>query len=133
MRIGIIDDSEIFARTLARLADRENGLETVLHIESGEALPALVAAAPELVFLDLNLGAASGLDLLPRLRAELPGAAVILLTAQYTVDVAEAALAAGARACFAKEHLVPLLRALARDGVDALTSPGPEVGRVRSS
>lgn len=130
MRIGIIDDSEIFTRTLARLADREPGLETVVHVHAGAELPALVAAAPELVFLDLNLGSASGLDLLPALRAELPDTAVIVLTAQYGPDVAEAALAGGARACFTKDHLVPLLRTIASDGLAGLRSPGPEIGRV---
>lgn len=128
--LGIIDDSELFARTLRRLADREPGLETVIHVLSGAELPALLAAAPELVFLDLNLCDASGLDLLPALRRELPDAAVIVLTAQYGSDVAEAARAGGARACFTKDHLVPLLRTIARDGLDALRSPAPEIGRV---
>src|SRR5262249_52243820 len=50
----------------------------------------------DLTFLDLRLGTANGLDLLPELLASRPGMAVVVVTAYGTIDTAVEAIRRGA-------------------------------------
>ena len=86
----------------------------------------------ELVVSDIYLGDASAIDLLDEIQTTNPGAAIILVTAQGTVETAAAASAAGVFDYLAKPfklgQLVDRVRAaLSRDdGLTTTTEPGPE-------
>lgn len=76
---------------------------------------ALERASPELCLLDLALPDSSGIDTLHRYRSAHGDVPVITLTAQDDVDLARAALRAGAQDCLAKSETDPdrLSRAMA--------------------
>ena len=64
---------------------------------TAEAALAAVERTPfDLAFLDLRLGAADGLAVLPQLRARRPGLAIVVVTAYATIDTAVQALKLGA-------------------------------------
>jgi len=60
------------------------------------ALEAIGRAAFDLVFLDLKLGAQSGLDLIPMLLSENPNVVIIVVTAYATIETAVEAIRRGA-------------------------------------
>jgi two-component system response regulator HydG len=79
------------------LADVLTASYRVTQAASGAALKeALAGAAPDLVMLDLNLGDANGLDLLPQIKKKWPETQVIVLTGNTTVEAAVEATKRGA-------------------------------------
>ena len=95
LRVLVIDDDKNIRVTLGVCLEGM-GCE-VRSVASADAALAAVAERPfDLAFLDLRLGTASGLDLVPRLLAETPGLAIVLVTAYATVDTAVEAVKRGA-------------------------------------
>ncbi|BDG08869.1 sigma-54-dependent transcriptional regulator [Anaeromyxobacter paludicola] len=96
LRVLVADDERNIRATLAICLE---GLGcAVRQAASGDAaLEALRQEPIDLAFLDLRLGAESGLDLLPRLLAERPGLDVVIITAYATFDTAVEAVRRGAR------------------------------------
>ncbi len=95
-RVLVVDDEKNIRRTLAVCLEGFGCAVT----EAGTAeaaLEALARAPHDLAFLDLRLGAGSGLDVLPRLLAERPGLDVVIITAYATFDTAVEAIRRGAR------------------------------------
>ena len=91
----LVDDDETFRETLAENLRREfpkcrtaHSLETVME--------ELRREEPDVLLLDLNLGSADGLDLLPRVREGFPSVEVIVVTGFATVDAAVEAMRRGA-------------------------------------
>ncbi|MBU8900945.1 sigma-54 dependent transcriptional regulator [Corallococcus sp. M34] len=96
MRVLVVDDERNIRHTL-RVCLEGFGCEVREAATPEAALAALAQAPADLAFVDLRLGSASGLDLLPRLLAESPGLDVILITAYATFDTAVEAMKRGAR------------------------------------
>jgi NtrC-family two-component system response regulator AlgB len=96
LRVLVIDDEKNIRATVAVCLE---GLGcTVTGVGSADAARAAVAAgAYDLAFLDLRLGDASGLDLLPELIARRPNLDVVIITAYATIDTAVEAMRRGAR------------------------------------
>ncbi len=94
-RVLVVDDDKNIRVTL-RVCLEGMGCEVHAVGQSDAALAAVAERSFDLAFLDLRLGAASGLDLLPRLLAESPGLAVVVVTAYATVDTAVEAVKRGA-------------------------------------
>jgi NtrC-family two-component system response regulator AlgB len=70
----------------------------VTTVASSDAALAALARQPfDLAFLDLRLGQENGLDLIPRLLAESPALAIVVITAYATVDTAVTAIKRGAK------------------------------------
>jgi nitrogen regulation protein NR(I) len=94
-RILIIDDDEGICYSLARLlASDERRVTAVQTPETG--LEALRGEDPDLVLLDVRIGAADGLDLLRRIREERPLQLVVMMTAHGTTETAIEAMKRGA-------------------------------------
>ena len=95
MNLLIIDDEPSLRRTL-RTALEAMG-HAVSETAAGPAALDLVALRRfDLAFLDLRLGRASGLDLLPELLRGGPGLGVVVMTAFATIDTAVEAMRRGA-------------------------------------
>ena len=95
LSVLVIDDEVSIRRVLARYF--EDAGARVLTV--GTAADARGEAAREvfdLVFLDLRLGAASGLDLLPDLRRHQPDASIVVVTAYASIETAVEAMRRGA-------------------------------------
>jgi NtrC-family two-component system response regulator AlgB len=95
MRVLVVDDEKNIRATLSVCLEA-SGCQ-VTTVSTGEAALAAVSQTTfDLAMLDLRLGQESGLDLLPRLLAECPSMAIVLITAYATVASAVEALQRGA-------------------------------------
>jgi two-component system, NtrC family, response regulator AtoC len=126
--ILVIDDSREFADVLSRELTRRG--YPVRCAYSGQAGLRLAAeTAPRLVLLDLRLGEMSGLEVLDELRASVPGAAVVIVTAHPEFSSAQAAVRGRALdyLCkpFAFEELDPVLAKVFGDTPATPPADGP--------
>ena len=95
--IVIADDHAVLRRGLRFLLEEEPGFTVVAEAGDVEAaLREAVALRPRVVILDLNMPGAPTLDAIPRFRAEVPEASVVVLTMQAEPVLARRALVAGA-------------------------------------
>ena len=116
LRLIIADDHALFRQGLRSLLELE-GLEVVAEVEQADRLEAALAANPcDLILLDLQMGQWS-MDQIPELSRK---TAVIVLTANESVEIGMTALRLGARAIvqkrFAIETLMTAIQAVA-DGL----------------
>lgn len=96
MRVLVVDDERNIRHTL-RVCLEGFGCEVREAASPEAALAALAQGPADLAFVDLRLGTASGMELLPRLLAESPHLDVVLITAYATFDTAVEAMRRGAR------------------------------------
>ncbi|GAC1346745.1 MAG: sigma-54-dependent response regulator transcription factor AlgB [Myxococcales bacterium] len=110
MRVLVVDDERNIRKTLSIVLA---GLGcAVTEAGTGEsALEALDRSAFDLAFVDLRLGSADGLDLLPRLLAARPGLEVVIVTAYAAVDTAVEAIRRGAKDYLPKPFTPAQIRA----------------------
>jgi two-component system response regulator NreC len=103
-RIVLADDHAVVRSGLRFVLEAEDGFEVTA--EAGtveETLRKTRAIRPDVLVLDLNLGAESSLESIPQLRAEAPQTAIVVLTMQNEPAFARQALQAGAAAYVLKE------------------------------
>ena len=100
LRVVLADDDVLLREGLASLLER-SGFEVVGQAGDGMELLALVRSArPELAVIDIRMPpghATEGLQAARVIRAELPGTAIIVLSAHVEVDEAMELLAGGER------------------------------------
>jgi len=115
----IVDDEQhirlLIEQTLEELLDE--GVELYTAADGDEAVAAITAQRPDLVFLDVMMPGRSGLDVCRAVRADpsTAGAHIVLLTAKGQAVDREAGLAAGADDYLTKPFDPDALLALARD------------------
>jgi NtrC-family two-component system response regulator AlgB len=101
LRVLVIDD-ERNIRTTLTVCLEQIGCEVTAAASAQAGLQALAQQRQELALLDLRLGQASGLDLIPQLLAEAPDLMIVIMTAYATVDSAVRAIQSGAADYLAK-------------------------------
>jgi NtrC-family two-component system response regulator AlgB len=94
-RVLVADDEKNIRATLA-LCLEGMGCEVTGVASAAAALDAARRQAFDLVFLDLKLGDADALDVLPQLLARSPGVSVVIITAYATIETAVQAMKLGA-------------------------------------
>jgi NtrC-family two-component system response regulator AlgB len=95
MNILLIDDETSLRRTL-RIALESMGHQVAEARDGPQALALLGHRLFSLAFLDLRLGAQSGLELLPELLRLAPGLQIVVVTAYATIETAVEAMRRGA-------------------------------------
>lgn len=103
-KILLVDDHPIVRQGLTELLRRRTGLE--ICGEAGDAQTAFEMAQrlkPDLIIVDISLGATSGLDLLKRLQVELPELVSLVVSMHDERIYGERAIAAGARGYVMKD------------------------------
>jgi DNA-binding NarL/FixJ family response regulator len=101
----IVDDHTSFRAGARRLLEA-GGLEVVGEAaDAAAAIEAVDRLRPELVLLDIDLGAASGFDVARRLTQAVDGPAVILISSHEYSDFGAEIAACGARGFVAKDAL----------------------------
>ena len=80
-RLAFIEDNDTVRAALALALEGFPGIQLVAAEAGLDGLPALIAAAPELVIVDLNLQGVRGDEVLERLATALPKAALWLMSA----------------------------------------------------
>jgi len=92
----LVDDDRTFSSLAASVLTHE-GFRVRTARSLHETRAALAREAPDLVILDRRLPDGDGLTFLPELRAQLPGAVVLMVTAHGDIASAVEAIRAGAR------------------------------------
>src|SRR5262249_30090516 len=95
MRVLVVDDEPNIRQTL-RVALEASGHSVAEASRPIEALRAVEKSACDLVLVDLRLGAESGFDLMEALQGQLPGIAMVVITAYASIDTAVEAMRRGA-------------------------------------
>lgn len=123
----LVDDHPLVRMGLAQVLAAAPGLLVVGQCGRAEEVPAAIEAHdPDVVVLDLMLGAASGLELIPRLVADHPHLAILVLSMHDVRVYGERCRRAGARGYLMKEaaaqQVEEAVRAVA--GGEAWNLPG---------
>ena len=95
LRVLVIDDEKNIRTTLS-ICLEQMGCQVQAAASAEIALAAMRQQSFDLAFLDLRLGTATGLDLIPKLLAESGELIIVIMTAYATVDSAVEALKRGA-------------------------------------
>src|SRR4029450_5280628 len=116
-RIPLVDDPPLTRDGLAALLG-DHGFDVVGQASDGhDAIELAAELRPDVILLDLSMPGLSGLEALPRLRAEAPNCEVVVLTASGDEDNLLAALLGGAAGYLLKteppERLVDFLHGAA--------------------
>ena len=83
MNIAVIEDNVPVRQLLVRRAERLGGIAVVAQASGeDEAVDAVMATAPDVVLLDLNLSQGTGLSVLSRLRGQDYAGRVFVLSAE---------------------------------------------------
>ncbi len=95
LSIAIVDDEKNIRRSFEIILKAQKF--NVMPFESGEAfLKSVKTSAFDIVFLDVNLPGADGIDILKQYRQQYPQADVVMISGQGTLSVAVEATRAGA-------------------------------------
>jgi len=114
--VMVVDDHRMVADGLATVLGADPELEVVACAGSGaEALELAPLRRPDAVVVDLRLPDIGGVELVARLRAITPGLPAVLISASFTRDALDDAIAAGIDAFASKlasgDELVQVVRA----------------------
>lgn len=124
-KILIADDEQSICLAFTQFLKLEK--HTALSASSaGEALDLVQREQPDVVFLDVLLGTANGLDVLAELRRSHPQLPVIVMTAYGGLDTAMQAMKLGAFDYLGKPLELADLRSLLRRALQARESVRPE-------
>jgi DNA-binding NarL/FixJ family response regulator len=115
-RVLIVDDAANLRELLTLLLDAEADFEVIGTASDGEqAIAAAATLTPDVVLLDLAMPVLDGLQALPRIRAELPAARIVIFTGFDDGPLVDQALTTGADAYLEKGASVNALVSLLRD------------------
>ncbi|MFI9554505.1 response regulator [Nonomuraea endophytica] len=118
VRVLIAEDQGMMRDALALLLGLEDDLEIVAQVPTGaEIVAAALEHAPDVALLDIELPGRSGLEVLPELRAALPGCAVLVLTTFARPGYLRRAMEAGAAGFLVKDGPVEELAVAIRRAV----------------
>jgi DNA-binding NarL/FixJ family response regulator len=100
----IVDDHPVFLQGLRRILESEPDIQVIGAATDGrEALDMACRLAPDIVLLDINLPSMNGMQVARQLKADLPGVAVVMLTAYHDENQVLYAVRAGASAYCSKD------------------------------
>jgi two-component system, NarL family, invasion response regulator UvrY len=120
VRVMIVDDQQPFRAAARAVVERVTGFELVAEVESGEdAIATCAASAPDLVLMDINMGAVDGIEATRLITAADPAIKVILVSTYALDDLPPGARTSGAVAYVNKDELSPrVIRRLWESGGD---------------
>lgn len=105
IRVVLIDDHAVLRMGLRLLIESRQGIEIVGETGTpGEVLAVVAQTQPDVVLLDIDLGSATGTDLIPQIRSMAPKIKIIILTGVRDTEVHLRAVRLGARGVLLKEQ-----------------------------
>ena len=116
-KILIVDDEPHIVE-LVVTACKELGHETFPFTNSQKALDQLETVSPQLVISDIKMGKVDGFDVLRQVKHDLDNCQVILMTGQGSEEVAEKAIAEGARYYIRKPFKISEMQARVKHVID---------------
>ncbi len=120
VRVMIVDDQQPFRAAARAVVERVAGFELVAQVDSGEdAVASCAASAPDLVLMDINMGALDGIEATRVITGADPAITVILVSTYALDDLPPGARTSGAIAYVNKDELSPkVIRRLWESGGD---------------
>jgi DNA-binding NarL/FixJ family response regulator len=120
VRVMIVDDQQPFRAAARAVVERVSGFELVAEVDSGEeAVATCSASAPDLVLMDINMGALDGIEATRLITAADQSVKVILVSTYALDDLPPGARTSGAIAYVNKDELSPkVIRRLWESGGD---------------
>ena len=121
INVSIVEDSDKFRETLARVLNRSEGFRCISHYPNAEdALKALPNDKPEVVLMDINLPGMNGVECVRQLQQLMHTLQVMMLTVYEDTENIFNALAAGATGYMLKrtsrDELLDAIREVHRGG-----------------
>ena len=130
-RVLVVDDHRTFTDLVVLALAAEPDLDCVGAAHDADSARAMVQQhAPDVILMDVNLGAQDGLDLTAELVAAHPGLRVVVLTAHGDAAVMRRAATAGACALLPKDGSLPELLLDPTPQVDEAELPARAPGVV---
>ena len=103
----LVEDNAVFRELIREtLLDNFPSMTVREAHNSSSAIHAVQESMPDLIFMDINLGGESGLDLTKEIKNDYPGMEIVVLPASDVDEFREAALAAGASIVLVKSTMV---------------------------
>jgi DNA-binding NtrC family response regulator len=102
----IVEDNRMYSLYIDSLLSEQFNYKVYAYTSGEECLKDLYLT-PDIIILDYMLGGINGLDVLNRIRKQLPETQVILLTAQKDLDTAVKLMKAGAYEYIIKDKDAP--------------------------
>ena len=103
LRVLIVEDNQIFREAFkTRLNDQFPSMVVKEASNGDEALQKLAEAPPDLIFMDVRLPGANGLQLTRKIKKDLPGIHIAILTDYDLPEYRQAAVEYGADCFFVK-------------------------------
>ena len=97
INVAIVEDNRGTRESLSELLNRAPGLCCIGAHPTGEAaLRSLPAESPDVVLMDINLPGMSGIECVAKLKSEMPGLHILMLTMYEQSDLIFNSLRAGA-------------------------------------
>lgn len=114
-RIFLVEDHEIFAKSLVRVLEERGQFQVVDIARSAqEALERLPEADVDLALVDISLPMRSGISLVIALQARHPALPCVVLSGHLSPYYARSSLAAGARGYLVKDRADEILEGIRR-------------------
>lgn len=105
VRVVLVEDNEVFREALELLLGMRGDIDVVASVGDGAAaVAAALEHRPDVVLVDYRMPAVDGLQATANLLTQVPGVAVVALTASADEGQREALLEAGACACLRKDQ-----------------------------
>jgi DNA-binding NarL/FixJ family response regulator len=99
LRILLVDDDDIVREAIEMRLAREDGLQTVGSVATGEeAILAAHRLNPDLIILDLGLPSLSGMDTMRSIIEAHPRVRIVVLSAKQSPELVQQAFDSGAAA-----------------------------------
>lgn len=127
MKVYVVEDSQAVRERLVEMIRDIKDVDVVGEAASEDAaVSGILATRPDVAILDISLGEGSGIEVLARVRQQLPALKGIMLTNYSSPQHAKASADAGAEYFLDKssefEKIVDILERLTQDGPGTATS-----------
>ena len=80
IRLAIVEDNRVYLNALEAYLSKEKDIETVYVATNLQLIPFLISAMPDIVIMDIDLGAESGITGVRLIKEALPNAGIFMLT-----------------------------------------------------